>query len=623
MPAADVVAELLEHNTNDDNILSKIIQPKAFEADYRAGRLGAFILLACMANNVMYSRHEAVRRAGFVTATRQLVDQAKALAPAALEEPSVRNCQALLMLAIAYMHLGKLDVASHYSSITLRTLQQLGVCTMDNSDCGDADGWLRASWLEREQLRRLVWGGFTVDTFLSLMLHTAPYVLVDLSGVNRPCAPNMWYVGNDNLESLSFPRNAAPCYMQPQPSDSEYMAALKALKVNGMRWSLNGNTVQLNFAVLGNAILRGISDPQAVPAQVDRLVISASKSVTDWLAPLPHMPAQPSRAELTLTLMVSSASLCLWSIITPYLFSRTRPHAETPPELREMGSEHGLDRLLADYISAAHSHYTHAQLMVGACEDGSMPPMFAAYSMMVCGGMFAACAHAAPSERLRQRFGRMVHFFAKQSRTCAVRSLLFQRALDEIRAVADMARHLPRRLDTRQLLQIRDTLLPGAIEAAVNKRFAQFVEPIRPILRAAACPEHGAEPARPRCGVIPLTSNLCAIFGQALGRSGFRLGRAASEAPSDDSASKSPPPPPSESSTQSPTEKCAKGGPSALPAKDKLPNYKLSFTAISSLMIGLTVATKDESFFDFLPPDPEPSQASSPKSGSSLGNILN
>ncbi|KAJ2340198.1 hypothetical protein GGF43_006469, partial [Coemansia sp. RSA 2618] len=208
LPAADIVDELLSHNTADTNIVGKIMQPKTFAADYRAGRVDAFLLLTCIANNVMYSQHTAVLRVGPVEAMRQLVSRARTLAPLALEQPSVSSSQALLLLAMAYMQLGRLDVASHYSSITLRMLQQLGVCTMDNSDCGVEDGWLHASWLEREQVRRVVWGGFTVDTFLSLMLHTTPYVLVDLSGVNRPCAPNMWYVGNDSLDSLSYPITA-------------------------------------------------------------------------------------------------------------------------------------------------------------------------------------------------------------------------------------------------------------------------------------------------------------------------------------------------------------------------------------------------------------------------------
>ncbi|KAJ2843514.1 hypothetical protein IWW36_005538, partial [Coemansia brasiliensis] len=441
MPPPDITDELLGHTASDSNIVSKIIQPKAFIDDLHGGRLSAFFLLACMANNVMFSTHPVVRRIGFVAAMRQLVDEAKVLAPAALEAPSVRNCQALLLLSMAYMHLGKLAVSSHYSSITLRILQQLGVCTMDNHDCGDDDGWLHASWLEREQVRRLVWGSFTVDTFLAMVQHTTPYVMVDLSGVNRPCAPNMWYVGNDNLDSLSLPPQATACYTRPRPGDSEYLTALRAAKVNGMSWSLNGNTVQLNFAVLGNAILRSISDPQLSHAHVDRLVIRASKSVSEWLAPVPLMPANPSPDELKLALMMSSASLCLKSVITPYLFARCRPHArstaeplEPPaPELHELNSEQGLDRILADYIKDACEYYEHAvRLLRSKAEEETMPPMFAAYSTTVCGGMLAACAHAAPSERLHARFSKMVAFFIRSSRQCAQRSLLFQHAMDEI-----------------------------------------------------------------------------------------------------------------------------------------------------------------------------------------------
>ncbi|KAJ2580815.1 hypothetical protein IWW49_006185 [Coemansia sp. RSA 1797] len=116
LPAADIIDELLSHNNEDSNIVGKILQPKMFEDEYRAGQVDAFLLLVCMANNVMFSRHDAVLRAGIVETTRLFVDSARAMAPAALENPSVRNSQALLLLAMSYMHLGRLDVASHYSS---------------------------------------------------------------------------------------------------------------------------------------------------------------------------------------------------------------------------------------------------------------------------------------------------------------------------------------------------------------------------------------------------------------------------------------------------------------------------------------------------------------------------
>ncbi|KAJ1749474.1 hypothetical protein LPJ79_003678 [Coemansia sp. RSA 1821] len=655
MPPPDITDELLGHTTSDHNIVSKIIQPKAFIDDLHGGRLSAFFLLACMANNVMFSTHPAVERIGFVAAMRQLVDEAKVLAPAALEAPSVRNCQALLLLSMAYMHLGKLAVSSHYSSITLRILQQLGVCTMDNNDCGDDDGWLHASWLEREQVRRLVWGSFTVDTFLAMVQHTTPYVMVDLSGVNRPCAPNMWYVGNDNLDSLSLPPQATACYTRPRPGDSEYLTALRAAKVNGMSWSLNGNTVQLNFAVLGNAILRSISDPQLSHAHVDRLVIRASKSVSEWLAPVPLMPANPSLDELKLTLMMSSASLCLKSVITPYLFARCRPHSRTAtesleessaPELRELNSEQGLDKILADYIKDACEHYEHAvQILQCKTEEDAMPPMFAAYSMTVCGGMLAACAHAAPTEQLHARFSKMVAFFVQNSRKCAERSLLFKHAQDEIVAVAEMASHLPRRLDKQKLLHIRDTLLPGSVEPAVNKRFDQFIAPLKSILKPAASlydaplsDSAKEEETRMKCplsmgrrGFIPLTSNLCAIFEQALGR---KPHRALSET-SDESA-RSPTSPAAFSCESSSTTrkdesiKCSSSPGIDQPSKKSqqpraLPTHRLTFTAITSLMIGLTVATKDAAFFDFMPKTTDIGDEHPPHSAgaSNLVNILN
>ncbi|KAJ1718682.1 hypothetical protein LPJ61_006515, partial [Coemansia biformis] len=233
LPPQDIVDELLQHGDKEINIVSKIMQPKALKDDYQSGRAGPFLLLAVMANNTLYSAHPAIRAAGFVPAIRQLVDQASAWAPAALESPSIRNCQALLMLSLAYVHLGRLDVASHYSGITLQIIQQLGVCRIDGAGLGndgDDDEWISTSWLEREQVRRLIWGSFALDTYLSLMRHTAPYVLVDLDGVNRPCAQNLWHIGNDNLDTLSFPHAA----FGAQPGDSEYMVMLKTMKLNGM-----------------------------------------------------------------------------------------------------------------------------------------------------------------------------------------------------------------------------------------------------------------------------------------------------------------------------------------------------------------------------------------------------
>lgn len=116
LPADDIVRELLVHSHNEFNIVSKLLQTKNLLDDYEQGNLSTFMLLAMMANNVIYSKHPAITEIGVLSAIRAFVDEAKLQAPDALENPSISNCQSLLMLAVAYTHLGKFEVSSHYTS---------------------------------------------------------------------------------------------------------------------------------------------------------------------------------------------------------------------------------------------------------------------------------------------------------------------------------------------------------------------------------------------------------------------------------------------------------------------------------------------------------------------------
>ncbi|KAJ2744515.1 hypothetical protein GGI20_002916 [Coemansia sp. BCRC 34301] len=543
LPPRDVVDELLSHTESEFNLVSKVLQPKALNADYAQGRLSDFLLLAVIANNAMFSTHPAVAGAP-VAASRQLIDRAKAYVPDALETPTIANCQALLLLAVAYMHQGKMDVSNHYSSMSLRILHQLGVYKIDDNAWSDEGGWITESWLEREQIRRVIWGSFTVDTFLALMLHCPPNILVDLSGVNRPCAQNVWYVGNDNLDSLAMP---ASCGFGAKPGDSAYLAALKQLKLGGVPWRINGTTtVQLNFAVLGNALLRSISDPQTTQSALDSLVNNSFRALNEWLATVPAMPSRPTLDEIHHTLMISSAAMCLKSVVTPYLVTRSNS------AVRE--EEEASDRMVVDYINNACQVYRYTRLTVELVANKSVPAMFIAYSTMIIGGIFAACAYAAPTPGLQRRFGRCTDFLRAMCRDCARKSLLFENALAEIERVEEMVRFLPRRLDSAQLLRIRDLLIPRSIEAAVGKRFSTFVGPIRNIMQSVKSTTGGD---------IPLTSNLCAIFGQK---------------------------------TPHPHQSLHK----VVVGCGKIPDYKLTYTAISSLLIALSSATKDESYFAFM-----------------------
>ncbi|KAJ1661584.1 hypothetical protein GGF38_003551, partial [Coemansia sp. RSA 25] len=480
----------------------------------------------------------------------------------ALEAPTIANCQALLLLSAAYMHQGMLDVSNHYSSMSLRILHQLGVYKIDDNAWSDEGGWITESWVEREQIRRVIWGSFTVDTFLALMLHCPPNILVDLSGVNRPCAQNVWHVGNDGLEALAMP---ASCGFGAKPGDSAYLAALKQLKLGGVPWRINGTTVQLNFAVLGNALLRSISDPQTTQAALDELVGRSFRALGEWLAPVPAMPARPTLDEVHHTLMLASAAVCLKSVVTPYLMTRISPILE-------------FDRMLVDYLDNACQVYRYTRLTVEVVANKAVPAMFIAHSTMIIGGIFAACAYAAPTPALRSRFAQCTEFLRAMCRDCAQRSLLFQHALAEIERVAEMVRFMPQRLDSAQLLGIRDLLLPRSIEAAVGKRFSTFIGPIRRIARMPLSPTPMPMPmplpassSSSNGGGIPLTSDLFAIFGQK---------------------------PHLHSHSHSHSQ--ASAAPALLPQKGLVPDYKLTYTAISSLLIALSTATKDESFFEFM-----------------------
>ncbi|KAJ2417326.1 hypothetical protein GGI10_000252 [Coemansia sp. RSA 2530] len=540
LPPSDIVDELMSHSESEFNLVSKVLQPKSLRDDYVHGRLSSFLLLAIMANNAMFSTHPAISREP-VAASRMFIDKAKAFVPDALEAPTISNCLSLLLLSMAYMHQGMLETSNHYSSMSLRILHQLGVYKIDDNAWSDEGGWITESWLEREQIRRVIWGSFTVDTFLALMLHCPPNILVDLSGVNRPCAQNVWYVGNDNLESLSMP---ASCGFGAKPGDSAYLATLKQLKLGGVPWRINGTTVQLNFAVLGNALLRSISDPQTSQAALDLLVNNSFRALNEWLSTVPEMPSNPTLDEIHHTLMISSAAMCLKSVVTPYLVTRSNNPAE----------KDNMDLMLADYVDNACRVYQYTRLTIELVANKVVPVMFIAYSTMIIGGIFAACAHSAPTEELRERFARCTAFLKDMCRECTRKSLLFHNTLVEIERVEEMVRYLPRRLDNHQLLRIRELLIPRTIEAAVGKRFSTFINPIRDIARMP--------PAAVNCsgGNIPLTSNLCAIFGQK-------------------------PLVPKDSPSQY-------GG-----FNGKLPDCKLSYTAISSILVALSAAARDEFFF--------------------------
>ncbi|KAJ2395419.1 hypothetical protein GGI05_001593 [Coemansia sp. RSA 2603] len=115
LPPRDIIDELLSHVELEFNMISKVVHPKAFMTEYQQGRVSTFLLLTVMANNTMYSAHPAITSIGVVGAAKILIDRAKLFAPDAFENPTLADCQALLLLALAYMHHGLLSVSSHYS----------------------------------------------------------------------------------------------------------------------------------------------------------------------------------------------------------------------------------------------------------------------------------------------------------------------------------------------------------------------------------------------------------------------------------------------------------------------------------------------------------------------------
>lgn len=558
--------------------------------------------------------------------------------------------------------------------MSLRILHQLGVFKIDDNAWSEENEWISHSWIERERIRRIIWGSFTVDTFLALMQHSPPNLLVDISGVNRPCANNMWHVDNDGLESLKFPESM----FCTNPGDSEYIASVKKHKIKDIPWRINGTTVQLNFAILGSAVLRGIYDPQMPQESLDKLVTHAFHALTDWISSVPEMPENPSYDELQHTMMISSVVVCLKSVITPYLITRSRekedhrkirqqnlakaaaaaaaaaadrgetmssPFLSPQPQQQHMtgyireqdgasgnstsdilfgdlSSDAAGHRMLIDYISNICRAFRYLQLSRGMVPENPVPPMFLAYSIKIVGGVLAACAYSAPTSQQRERFRENTEYVKHVCRGYMDQTLLFKVALDEIEQVERMVEFFPRTVHEVHLSKIRSVLVPVSVEAMVNKRFAAFIKPIREIIRTVPVPSSSGAEMMARSpsvsssvssvysdpttssetnmgGGIPLTSNLCAIFGQKLASSGnnARRAQAASISPNE-------------------SKKCPFGfGSKACQKQKEVLNQKMSFTSIASLMVAITVASKDESFFDFLPEFKKPS--------SNLVNILN
>ncbi|KAJ2654214.1 hypothetical protein GGH99_007375, partial [Coemansia sp. RSA 1285] len=657
--------------------------PKKLLEGHQRGRLCSFLLLAVLANNALYSSHPAIVAIGTVPAVRAFVDRAKVYVPDALETPSVTCCQALLLLSVAYMHLGMLDVSSHYSSMSLRILQKLGVYKIDDSAWTDGEEWISESWLEREQIRRLIWGSFTIDTFLALMLHSPPYVLVDLSGVNRPCSQNTWYIGNENLEALSFSESSFGVL----PGDSEYLTTLKKLKLAGMPWQANGTTLQINFSVLGNAILRGISDPQFSQEVLDRLVLRAFQSLAEWIALVPPLPESPSCNEVHHTLLISSVALCLKSVMTPYLITRagdallpggagnesplieaaraTARYSEKAYGLPSLPADARLDQevalewMLKDYISSSCHLYRYMRLTHDMMKSCIVPPMFSAHTAMISGGTFAACAHSAPTAAQRARFAVLRDYVVATCRLYAAKSLLFGISVTEIQRVEEMVRFMPRRLDPAQFKAIRKALVPGSLESLVNKRFSSFIHTLRDLARmppvydsasgspqmmfsssspaaagdsmsapvAAASLSSSSRSSVQRSGIIPLTSNLRAIFGRFVKCPVSSMASMASSLSSgsawQDDEKKRPMAGDSSSASNGGAadgnDRCFEDyAASSDAALGAVPDYKLTFTAVSSLMVGLSMTTKDEAFLAFVP-ELRAEAAAESTSASSLG----
>ncbi|KAJ2390240.1 hypothetical protein GGI05_003269, partial [Coemansia sp. RSA 2603] len=471
--------------------------------------------------------------------------------------------------------------------------------------------------------------------------------------------------------ALNMPKSA----FKPNPNDTAYVAALKKIKMSSFACRINGNTVQLNFAVLGNAILRGISDPYYSQEHLDKLVVSAYKSLNIWVSEAPEMPDEPTFEEVQHTLLLCSAALCLKSVVAPYLITRGRSgsaaggsDASNPPSygdtfdiVGDLTSPATIDRLLLDYIRTSLQYYRYMRLTADMIDNNSVPPMFLAHSTMIVGGIFAACAFAAPTQMYRERFARYRDFIKSMLRESMAKSLLFRMALDEIERVEEMVEFLPRKLSQEQLETIRDVLVPESIEVVVSRRFSNFIDPVWQIARMPASgssstsafgKDHslagsGGNVAdtstggddKPSCtfsrhliglsmslfgtsklssGSIcsrmagsALSASLSSIFGKAPAASS-QSASAASDLSSESSSvaadtataatagstmtNSSPP----LSSALPPHQRSHYSSNLADAKKSRVPDYKLTFTAISSLLVELSVAAKDQSFFDYL-----------------------
>ncbi|KAJ1942772.1 hypothetical protein EC988_006402, partial [Linderina pennispora] len=149
LPAKDIMDELVGHTVAEFNIVGKMLHPGNFMKQYRRGKVSSLLALCVMANNAMFSRHPAIVDIGPVEAARRFVDRAKVFVADVIERPDSSSCAAIILLS-------------------------LKVYKLDDSVWSDEELWVSESWLEREEMRRLIWGSFTVDTFVSLMLHQAP-----------------------------------------------------------------------------------------------------------------------------------------------------------------------------------------------------------------------------------------------------------------------------------------------------------------------------------------------------------------------------------------------------------------------------------------------------------------
>ncbi|KAJ1960098.1 hypothetical protein GGI12_003984 [Dipsacomyces acuminosporus] len=365
--------------------------------------------------------------------------------------------------------------------------------------------------------------------------------------------------------------------------------------------------------------------------------------------------------------------MCIKSVTTPYLITRSQdPVAPLSDDLSVTinGSDVGelkdtdtLDTIFLDYVKNACTVYKYTRL-TGDVMKNDIPPMFISYSVVICGGIFASIAYAAPTKQLRETFRGYAELMKKLCRDFSHKTLLFADALKDIEKVEEMVRFLPRRLSVDQLLRIRKILIPSRIESLVGKKFCSFIDPIRRIAQlphsvsnnssmdwfsslsspSPSLSEKHLSPSSnmshlanlPRSpsplnlngnngscsantagrsgngssssngGGIPLTSNLCAIFGRHMhhhyhhqaifGGSGIKRTGTNSSADSGDINSVDDELFPGSYKGQQPPR--ALDGSCKMPKAAKLPDYKLTFISISSLFVALTIATKDEPFFE-------------------------